>query len=282
MYCGKIFIYQYKDEEARIVNGQHEGLVSEQLFNEVQEILEGRRRKNKTKVVTHENIPLVGFLKCPKCTRMLTGSANKGRNKYYYYYHCTSQCGERHKAGEVNKAFVNELARYTINPELGDIIKDIIVETYSKNIKASTDGRAALIKGIEEQNEKLSKARMLLLDNAIDQEDYKAIKLACNKKLIDLESKLACYKTKQKKVLKPQLEKALNIALNIEKLYEEADLMRKRKLIGTIYPEKLVYANNRHRTTRVNEVFRLLYAVNREIEGKKKGTSQQNCDLSQV
>ncbi|MFN0293908.1 hypothetical protein [Pedobacter helvus] len=47
-----------------------------------------------------------GFLYCTKCTRMLTGSASRGRGKYYYYYHCTSACGCRYKAEDVNAAIL--------------------------------------------------------------------------------------------------------------------------------------------------------------------------------
>lgn len=45
VYCGKIHIPAYKDEEATVVRGLHEPLISEELFNDVQDILNGRRRK---------------------------------------------------------------------------------------------------------------------------------------------------------------------------------------------------------------------------------------------
>ncbi|NOS54722.1 MAG: hypothetical protein HOP37_00530 [Cyclobacteriaceae bacterium] len=36
VYCRKIFIPKYNDEEGRFVKGQHEPIVSEALFHEVQ------------------------------------------------------------------------------------------------------------------------------------------------------------------------------------------------------------------------------------------------------
>lgn len=45
MYCGKIFIPKHKDEESQFVKGQHETLISESLFYEVHDILDGRGRR---------------------------------------------------------------------------------------------------------------------------------------------------------------------------------------------------------------------------------------------
>ena len=68
LYCGKIFIPPYKEEKGYFVKGQHEPLISEKTFADVQEILDGRKREVKPKVVAMENLPLRGFLKCPKCS----------------------------------------------------------------------------------------------------------------------------------------------------------------------------------------------------------------------
>src|SRR5690606_14331434 len=86
-----------------------EPLISEKLFAEVQDALDGRKRAIKPKIVATEDFPLRGFLKCPKCDRMLSGSASKGRKEYYNYYHCSSSCGTRFKAEPVNEAFVKQL-----------------------------------------------------------------------------------------------------------------------------------------------------------------------------
>ncbi|EJL65240.1 site-specific recombinase, DNA invertase Pin [Flavobacterium sp. CF136] len=52
LYCGKIFILKYKDENSYFVTGQHEAIISEELFNQVQEVLDGRSRVYRPKIVT--------------------------------------------------------------------------------------------------------------------------------------------------------------------------------------------------------------------------------------
>jgi len=88
LYCGKIIIPKYQDEEARSVKGLHEALISEELYYKVQDIIDGRSRKYRPKSKTTDQFPFRGFLTCPDCGKLLTASISKGRAKYYAYYHC--------------------------------------------------------------------------------------------------------------------------------------------------------------------------------------------------
>lgn len=85
IYCGKIYVPTYKKEEAMIVQGKHQSLVSEELFNEVQDVLNGRKRKPLgRRYGLTEEYPLRGSLICQQCGRILTGSSargNTGRSK---------------------------------------------------------------------------------------------------------------------------------------------------------------------------------------------------------
>lgn len=85
-YIGKVPVPAFKDEEAHLANGQHEPLISESLFYRVQEIIESRKRrfeKKGTKAISPRSLALRGFLICPKCGKIMTGSASRGRHKAY-------------------------------------------------------------------------------------------------------------------------------------------------------------------------------------------------------
>ena len=82
VYCGKIVVPAYRDEERQLVQGQHEAIISESLFYEVQDVLNGKKRIQLVKASTDDNLPLRGYLICPKCGKQLTGSASKGRHSY--------------------------------------------------------------------------------------------------------------------------------------------------------------------------------------------------------
>ncbi|MCH5685271.1 recombinase family protein [Niabella sp. W65] len=57
LYCGKIFIPRFKDEESYFVEGQHEAIISEELFDRVQDVLDGRGRKYRPKIETQREFP---------------------------------------------------------------------------------------------------------------------------------------------------------------------------------------------------------------------------------
>lgn len=123
IYCGKIFVPPLKEESGHFVTGQHVPLISETLFYQCQEVLDGRKRNtcNNPKITSDEMLPLRDFLGCPECTRLLTGSASKGRNQHYYYYHCTGSCGVRFKAELVNNEFVRYLKKFVPRPGVLEI-----------------------------------------------------------------------------------------------------------------------------------------------------------------
>ena len=107
----RIYISGYKDEAPRHVQGLHQPIISESLFYYIQDYLDGKKKTYRTKVGSLDVLQLRGYLICPKCGKLLTGSASKGRNGRYYYYHGISSCGTRFKAENANQLFSSELKK---------------------------------------------------------------------------------------------------------------------------------------------------------------------------
>ena len=66
VYCGKIFIPKYKDEESRFVKGLHEPIISESLYYRVQDVLDGRKRHYRLKVVSNSTLAFTWLPYLPK------------------------------------------------------------------------------------------------------------------------------------------------------------------------------------------------------------------------
>ncbi|WP_231388363.1 recombinase family protein [Sphingobacterium hungaricum] len=159
LYCGKIFIPPYKDEDGHFVVGQHEPLISEHMFDEVQRVLDGRKRILKPKVVSPNHLPLRGFLKCSNCGKTMTGSASKGKmGRYYHYYHCSSTCGVRFKAEVANDAFINQLRNLVPKQGILDLFTEAFVNEFEQQTKMQSNERMDLLKQIETQNQRLKNA----------------------------------------------------------------------------------------------------------------------------
>ena len=119
----------------------------------------------------------------------------------------------------------------------------------------------------------MDKARELLLENGIDSADFRSIKAECNEKITRLEAKLSDLQVQNASLLniRPIAEKAILNLQNLDILYENASTEGKRYLVGTLFPENLIYDGEVYRTPVVNEAAELVYLKNKELRAKKMG-----------
>ncbi|WP_081621332.1 recombinase family protein [Flavobacterium rivuli] len=273
VYCGKIFIPKYKDEDAHFVPGLHEPLISEPLFYKVQDLLDGKKRKERirTTIEVKENFPLRGFLVCPHCDRMLTGSASKGMYSLYYYYHCVSPCKFRYRADKLNVIFEEELQKYIPHPAIEDLYKVILNDLYKRRTRQQENGTKDIAEQIDKLNARLSKARELLLSETIEGREYKEIKTECENKINRLEAELseASGRQNNSRTISNLLNVAVNVLSRLDLIYKEGDIRKKREIISSIFPEKICFDGTEYRTFRVNEAARLMFLFNSELWNKK-------------
>ena len=279
VYCGRINLSAYKEEAARHVQGLHQAIISEALFYEVQEYLDGKKKTYRTKVGSQDILQLRGYLICPKCGKVLTGSASKGRSGKYYYYHCNAACGARYKAENANDLFSKELKKFVPRKGMVEVFKEIIQKQYSHKTKAQREDVKEVKAALDKATNELLNARHLLLSNEIEPSEYRSIKSEYEKKIVALESRLMEL-TNTTQSITPVLEKALGNLCSLDTLYEHANNQQKREIIGSIYPEKLVFDGFQYRTARLNEVVSLIYSLGKGLEQKENGQTESNIDLS--
>ena len=279
MYCGKIFIPKFKDEPAFFVKGKHEPLISEELFYQVQDLLDGRGRIYRPKPMVLEELPLRGFLLCPQCNRPLTGSKSKGATKYYSYYHCRKECRARFRSEIVHEAVKKELNKYIPRFEMAKIYERLLREAYYNQAQSNQVEKKQTLLQIKEIEYKLSKARELLVTDKIDASDYKSIKGENEEKLSKLESKLNTIGEHEEN-LDDLLKTGISNLMKLEIIYEMESTEKKRRLISSIFPEKLKFVDNGVRTTKVNEVVSLIYRLEEGFSQNKNWTSEKNSHLS--
>ena len=272
LYYGKIFIAKFQDEEAHLVEGQHEPLISKELFQKAQLILDGNKREERpnTKILSDIYLPLRGFLVCPECGRNLTGSASKGRNNRYYYYHCVSACGHRQKAEIANEAFENGLVQFKIKDAIKTILKKLLLDNYKKFVQNPFEEKKRIVQEIDKLNAKLSVARNKLLSETIDDEEYFEIKNEYKKRIESLEEQLSKDSSDTKKInIEKSLDRALSYIENIPKMYSEGEINTRRAIIGSIFPEKLEFDGRTYRTARMNVIANYIFQINNGLEQNK-------------
>ena len=281
VYCGKILIPQFEDEKAYCVRGLHEPIVSPATFDRVQDILCGRKKNpfNKPKIVSTDELPLRGFLICPECNRKLSGSASKGKKYYYHYYHCKAPCGVRFKAEQVNERFRAQLKKLIPRPGRMKIYSDLVLARFKEEAQRRNKERRDLLQELDKINERMQNARLKMVDGILSAEDFQLVKETCTRQVSDLEKSLNNFSADQEEVTK-LLKKTLTGLEHLSTIYESGTLEEKRQLVGSIFPENLVFDGTEVRTPRLNEGIDLIYQISNKLQGKKNGTNPFNLDLS--
>tara|TARA_R110002020_G_scaffold466202_1_gene688463 strand:+ start:22978 stop:24618 length:1641 start_codon:yes stop_codon:yes gene_type:complete len=279
VYCGKIFVPKYKDEESCMVDAQHEALISEELFHKVQAVLDGRGRKYRVKFFTTEELPLRGFLICPDCGKLLTGSKSKGRSRYYTYYHCREGCTHRVSAEKVNSSFAGHLQNYIPRAEVKKLYISLIVEAYREQTHNTRNTKQDALKQIKEYEGRLSYARELLVSMKIDPSDYREIKSEYGRHISKLEARLRTM-GRDVEDLEGLLDKGFENMMKLDWAFKNGGWEDSRSLIGSIYPENLTFDGLSFRTARVNEVAQVICHINNVLCLNKNGPKRSFSSLS--
>lgn len=278
LYCGLVFIKAYKDEKEQFVEGIHQPLVTKALFNEVQLILDGRKKqKGKAHKKVNPNFPLRGFVMCPKCNKPLSASTSKGRNGYYSYYHCFSPCDVRIKKEDIDAWFESFLKSISLDKNAYTLLIKLIKEEFDKIDKDSAIGPKHYEK-IKNLETKLEKIQDLYIDGDLNKEDY----LKAKERYLNLLDEL---KQKEKQLAKKQevfkvYQNGLKSMEDFDKQYLDSNIEHKRLLVGSIFPENFQFENEKVRTADINPILLKIASVNKGFQGNKKRDKSKKIDLS--
>jgi hypothetical protein len=80
--------------------------------------------------------------------------------------------------------------------------------------------------------------------------------------------------------LNRSLEKGVGVLSNLSGMYERADLSDKKRILSSIFPENLVFDGEKCRTSRINEVLRLILLIDSNKQKTNSGQISSFLDLS--
>lgn len=279
VYYGKILVPPYKGEPAELVPGQHRALISADIFYQVQDILDGKKKSQRAKKTIDDRFPLRGFLRCHTDGRLLTASASKGRKRHYEYYHCTSACGTRYPAGEVHEAILQELARWTPDPAIKAlyelVLDDVNGTTHREQVKELKDLNFLFTENVN----KTTRARQMLLDGQMDPDDFRALKADLEASRARLEARIAAISELQQDI-KPLIQSGMKSLEDLAGHFQRGNAEIKRQIIDSIFPEKLEFDGHSFRTARVNEAVRIIFNLGAAFSQIKTGQEQDISALS--
>jgi site-specific DNA recombinase len=205
-------------------------------------------------------MPLRSFLICPTCGKILTGSSSKGRNAYYDYYHCSKGCRTSFKAESVHAAFVALLKGMVPNRAYRTVFKEITRDVFKQQTSGRQNHRLQAPAQLEILHSRLRKARELLLNEAFGTDDYQEIKKECDKKITWLELELNSS-VDMAEAITQLLNRYGNRFLDLADLFEGAVLEDKRKLLARLFPESIIFQENKFEVAELPKSVGLIYTA---------------------
>ena len=226
-YCGE-FIWNgvhYK-------NGNHEALVSKELFYRVQARIE---KKIVGKAKKHEFL-LSGLIRCDECSRSVCGEIQKG----YHYYRCTryqTACTQRSYSREekLEAQIVGFLEGLAIkNERLADWLKKALQESHADEVAYHNSALQELNGRLTKTQQKIDMLYDEKLEGKISQEFYEK-KFAQYSQELD-EIIAATQRHKNANISYIELGSSiLDLTQRAREIYAKASPEKKRKLLGIVF-----------------------------------------------
>lgn len=271
-YTGKFILNAWKDQPEEIIKGNHEPLISEALFELVQDLRHGKKRKQVSISTTRrEELELRGFLQCKCCGSKLTGSASRSRNGIrHFYYHCQHGCKERFRADTAKRDFVLFLNEITPPKEIIELYHIILRDTFGADaVKKETE--ISKLRGQMTQVEnRLSSLVDKYVDGKIDGDTYTQKRAAYGLELTLQTDSIKMLEMQEDSFAK-YLSFGCSLLSDLPKYYSHSPLPVQQKIVGSIFPGKLIYDEGKYRTTETNYFLELIHSLSAHKGPKQKG-----------
>lgn len=274
VYAGKIYVPELGDEDGYLSNGLHQAIVAEKTFWNVQHILNKRLKENVhlvAKEKLREELPLRGHLQCPDCGRNLTGSLSSGNGGRYAYYHCHRGCKMRVSALEVNEKFDDYLKNLCPKPEIAELYLAMMEATF-KAKEGDREQQLAKLKNQLTNHE----ANLLKFDQQrfvtgeLEADSYRRLKRHTQDQIEKLKRDMEDLRLTDT-AFEKYSRYGISLLTHMDIYFQMAPLDVKRKMLGSIFPGKLILQDGKYRTEGMNPALSLILQKTSELQKEKTG-----------
>lgn len=284
-YTGKLYIKPYKNYEAKVIEGKHEGIISMDLYEKAQEVINEANQPNlgRTWSVNNKDMDseyfLKGVIKCPNTGRMMTAYSVKGGRFHYY----STPSGKNkitipvHKAHRLVRMALQELK---INSETYEILKEELEERHDTETRHLIKQKKEFDNKLIQLNQRQITIEDSFADGSIDAKAFQRIsdriltdRSTTEANLIKVDESLSEGTDFKLRVLK--------LLSNIVTIYDNCSTREKSQLLRSLFPESFTLDLERGKvlTDEVNKYLFLNPCVSGEcnVLEIKKETDFSTC-----
>ena len=277
-YCG---LMVHNMLEGKVVEGNHEKLVSRELFLRVNGIL------NQTShgfSLNEENvhIPLKRFMHCAGCGIPLSGYL--ARKKNIYYYKCkTKACCSNKNAESLNSRFANILEFFKIDvaKDYIDLLVEQVAATFNQLTKNKQSDYLELEKNHQEIKKKIERLEERYIEEDLNPELYKKYHERYSVEKSEIEHNLLVLSNKSSN-LTNCIKLAIEYATQLPSNWASGDYHTKQQLQALLFPKGMTYdkKNDKVRTPEINSVFLYIVHFQQIILKKERGIPELDLNYA--
>jgi len=239
------FYYGYFKQNGELYQGNHTALVSKELWDRVQDRLNG---KAQTEGGKKHVFKYRGFLTCGECGCSITAEKQKG----HIYYRCTKSRGNcsqpyiREEELEIQLAAIFDPIK--IEQKVSEFIMERLKELYEedKNYQEkATKNLKSKLTHLKEKKKKLF--RKMVNDQIEDKEMYKELKQEIDNKIIEISEQISKLSQSTYDWLQ-QSSNLLKLANRAKKLFLEGNQEQKRQLLNSVSSNLVLRGRKVHYT----------------------------------
>jgi site-specific DNA recombinase len=221
--------------------GEHEPLISETLFQEVQKRINGKSVPHKK---VSEDFPLRGIAKCATCKKPLTAGWVKGRAKKYPRYWCwTKTCKSVSiRKSDLDGLFVNLLSMLEPTAELLVRLPEQIAERWKARKQRIATERARLSRLLAEKDTLNRMAITAKIKKEITADDFDAFKRTTNEEKAQIEKALNALDS-ESNTMEDMIEQAEVQAIDLVGAWERGNTNQRQELAKAFFPEGLFFSH---------------------------------------
>jgi site-specific DNA recombinase len=230
------------------IKGQHQPLVSQELFDAVQDALDGKEAAPVVHKKLNDDFPLKGFIRCTGCEKKLTAGWVKGRKEKYPRYWCWNpKCSVRVSASrdEIENAFVRILGMMEPTQELLNRLPEIAKAYWAKRLEHITTERRRLSNRLAEVKTLNQRILLQKVKGELSAEDFATVKETVTQQKADAEAQLNVLDA-ETTTMQGLLEETQRNTVDLVKAWRNGTVQQRQELAWSLYPEGLVFSRETH------------------------------------
>ena len=280
-YCGRLE-HKYlnlEDSDKSYIMGVQEPLISEALFDRVQDILDGNHANYEHQDETPK-FPMKKFVFCAKDKHLMTGYTTKNND----YYKCAVKgCKTNVKASELHGKYAELLNGFVLPEAIIPLFKKVLEKKFNDKEAASVEATANIQKNLATLKTKLKTIKMRFAVGDINKDVYNEASRELTLNINKAEKELEAAEIKFSNLSK-YIESSISIASQLGYYWLKQDFQLCQKIQKLTFPEGINWDGEKKafRTDNCNEYLAKIALLRTSVAGLEQKERDKSCDLSRL